>query len=162
MSTQAQLKAQSKYDKDNTKQVMLKLNIKNDADILGKLDAVGNRQGYIKDLIRTDMKYGSDVLSEESISLLVKPIMMKYGIIKAYVFGSYARGEATAKSDIDILIEGGSMHNLFEYNNFVEELSRSTGRQVDIVMSEAMEKDNSRSGRRLREHVMLERKLIYG
>ena len=103
-----------------------------------------------------------DILSEESISLLVKPLMIKYGIRKAYVFGSYARGEANAKSDLDILIEGGSLHNLYEYNDFVEELSKSTGKQVDLVMSEAMEKDNSRSGKRFREHVMSERKLIYG
>lgn len=53
--TQAQLKAQEKYDKVNTKQVTLKLNIKTDADILARLDSVSNRQGYIKKLIRDDL-----------------------------------------------------------------------------------------------------------
>ena len=31
--------------------------------------------------------------------------LKKYNIKKAYVFGSYARGEATEKSDIDIMIK---------------------------------------------------------
>ena len=49
-------KAQEIYDKANTVQVRLKLNIKTDADILKKLEQVGNKQGYIKALIRADIK----------------------------------------------------------------------------------------------------------
>lgn len=55
MATEAQKKAKAKYDKANTKQIMLKLNLKTDADILDQLDSVENKQGYIKDLIRKDM-----------------------------------------------------------------------------------------------------------
>ena len=46
--------SQKKYDKKNTKQFMMKLNLKYDADIIDKLESVKNRQGYIKDLIRND------------------------------------------------------------------------------------------------------------
>lgn len=56
MSTkEAQARASAKYDKENTKQIILKLNLKTDADILQKLESVPNRQGYIKDLIRADL-----------------------------------------------------------------------------------------------------------
>ena len=55
MTTEAQKKAKVKYDKANTKQIMLKLNLKTDADILDQLDSVENKQGYIKDLIRKDL-----------------------------------------------------------------------------------------------------------
>lgn len=55
MATPAQAKAQARYDKANTKQVMLKLNRNTDADILAKLAEVGNVQGYIKQLIRKDI-----------------------------------------------------------------------------------------------------------
>ena len=55
MATPAQAKAQARYDKANTKQVMLKLNRNTDADILAKLTEVGNVQGYIKQLIRKDI-----------------------------------------------------------------------------------------------------------
>ena len=57
MTTPAQAKAQARYDKANTKQVMLKLNRNTDADILAKLAEVGNVQGYIKQLIRKDIAY---------------------------------------------------------------------------------------------------------
>ena len=55
MATESQRKANRKYDKNNTKQLMLKLNLKTDKDILDKLNSVGNKQGYIKSLIRKDI-----------------------------------------------------------------------------------------------------------
>ena len=49
---------QQKYDANNTKQIKLKLNKKTDKDILDKLNQTGNKQGYIKNLIRADIKGG--------------------------------------------------------------------------------------------------------
>lgn len=54
-ASDAQLRAIAKYDAANTKQIMLKLNRKTDADILSALEACGNVQGYIKNLIRADL-----------------------------------------------------------------------------------------------------------
>lgn len=48
--------SQEKYDKANTKQFMMKLNLNTDKDILEWLDKQSNKQGAIKDLIREDMK----------------------------------------------------------------------------------------------------------
>ena len=45
-----------KYDSKNTKQYHLKLNLGTDADIIAKLDSVDSMQGYIKRLIREDIK----------------------------------------------------------------------------------------------------------
>lgn len=45
---------QARYDRTHTKQVILKLNKKTDADILRVLEKCGNKQGYIKSLIRAD------------------------------------------------------------------------------------------------------------
>ena len=55
-SSEARLRANAKYDKTNTKSILLKLNLKTDSDILEKLEEVGNKQGYIKELIRRDIK----------------------------------------------------------------------------------------------------------
>lgn len=54
-TTEAQARATAKYDANNTKKIVLKLNINTDADILAKLESVGNKQGYIKQLIRADL-----------------------------------------------------------------------------------------------------------
>ena len=56
MASEAQIKAQKKYDAENTLQVHLKLNRRTDGDVLEKLDSVPNKQGYIKQLIRADLK----------------------------------------------------------------------------------------------------------
>ena len=55
MVSKAQLRAQAKYDKDNTVQVKLKLNKKTDNDIIKRLSETDNVQGYIKELIRLDI-----------------------------------------------------------------------------------------------------------
>ena len=51
---------QKKYDQEwkskNIKQFKIGLNRNTDADIIDFLDTLDNKQGYIKDLIRRDMK----------------------------------------------------------------------------------------------------------
>lgn len=54
-SSDAQRRAVAKYDATNTRKVTIKLNINTDADIIAKLEAVDNMQGYIKKLIRGDI-----------------------------------------------------------------------------------------------------------
>ena len=45
-----------KYQKHNIRQISLKLTMNTDADIIEHLDKQENVQGYIKGLIREDMK----------------------------------------------------------------------------------------------------------
>lgn len=62
MTTDAQKRAQQKYDRDNRdkfKVMTLKLNKEQDADVLAKLASVPSMQGYIKELIRKDIKGGN-------------------------------------------------------------------------------------------------------
>lgn len=47
---------QDKWDRENTRQIRLKLNVRTDADILEFLDTVENKQGLIKRLIRNHIK----------------------------------------------------------------------------------------------------------
>lgn len=59
MMTEAQKRAQKKYDEAHKKDfriVQLKLNRKTDADIIAKLETAGNIQGYIKELIRSSCR----------------------------------------------------------------------------------------------------------
>lgn len=56
-------------------------------------------------------------------------------IERAYVFGSFARGTATADSDIDIRIElaDGGGFNLHDLDHFCKLIEQQTGRDVDVV-----------------------------
>lgn len=56
MATEAQLRAGAKYDAANTRRISLKFNLKTDVDILQRLDEVESTQGYIKSLIRADIR----------------------------------------------------------------------------------------------------------
>ena len=49
-------RASQKYLKEKCRNVGMRLNLKYDADILSFLDSLPNKQGYLKDLIREDMK----------------------------------------------------------------------------------------------------------
>lgn len=58
MTTEAQKRAQKKYDeanKDKWRMIHLKLNRETDADIIKKLESVEGIQTYIKQLIRADL-----------------------------------------------------------------------------------------------------------
>ena len=56
MATEAQSKASDKYNKENTLCVLLRLNFSTDRDVIQKLESVPSKMGYIKELIRKDMK----------------------------------------------------------------------------------------------------------
>ena len=58
-TSEAQKRAQKRYDelnKDKFRFIQLKLNRETDADIIDQLESVENIQGYIKKLIRQDIK----------------------------------------------------------------------------------------------------------
>ena len=47
---------QARWLKDNTKGIYLRLSNTTDADILSWLSDISNKQGYIKELIRADIR----------------------------------------------------------------------------------------------------------
>ena len=57
-STDAQIRASAKYNKENIKSLAFQLNITTDRDIIEHLAKKANKTGYIKELIREDMKKG--------------------------------------------------------------------------------------------------------
>lgn len=161
MVSEAKLKAQYKYDKNNTQQIVLKLNKKNDSDILMKFEDIDNRQGYIKQLIRQDLRCDGLVLSLDSIKCLVQPTAKKYSIDKIYIFGSYARGEATNESDIDIMIDGGNYRGLTEYYDMIESFSNAFGKKVDLVTRSSLTEKSKISSKRLLDNIEREGILVY-
>ena len=55
--------ATAQYDRENTRRINLKLNLKTDADIIKRLESMKDAegiQGYLKRLIREDMKKAGD------------------------------------------------------------------------------------------------------
>jgi hypothetical protein len=56
MTTEAAKAAKARYDAKTAKYISLKLNLNTDKDLIEHLAKQGNIQGYLKDLIRKDIK----------------------------------------------------------------------------------------------------------
>ncbi len=56
-------------------------------------------------------------------------------VLRAWLFGSFARGEQTEDSDVDILVEfdRSTPIGLFAYVRMLRELEEKLGRKVDLV-----------------------------
>ena len=75
------------------------------------------------------------------IKTKITDIAQRYGIEKAYLFGSYARTEARSESDIDICIEKGKLRTLFELSGFCQDLEEILGSKVDVVTTASLSGD---------------------
>lgn len=69
------------------------------------------------------------------IRRVIVPILKKNGVVKAGIFGSYARGEATKKSDVDILIKfnARARKSLLDLVGLELDIEEEVGRKVDLV-----------------------------
>ena len=63
----------------------------------------------------------------------VEPTLSSYGVIRASVFGSWARGEARSDSDVDILVEFEEGCSLLDLVGLQQDLSDELGTEVDVV-----------------------------
>ena len=72
------------------------------------------------------------IYERENIRRIVKPIAEKNRIQNVYMFGSYARGEATYSSDLDFLVYGGEQFKRTMIFAFAEELRKALEKNVDV------------------------------
>ncbi len=62
----------------------------------------------------------------------------KYGAERIFLFGSYARGEADEKSDIDLRIDKGSVRGL-QMGALLVEMEDALGKNVDLLSTKCLE-----------------------
>lgn len=72
------------------------------------------------------------IYTTEELRTIVLPLLKKYGAKQAILFGSYARREANAASDIDLLIIGGEDFDPTDVFSLADDLHRLTGKDVDV------------------------------
>ena len=77
-------------------------------------------------------KDGTQNKELKKIAIKIIPLLKKYGVTKAGIFGSYARGEQKKKSDVDILVKINKKASLFDVVALKLELEEIIGKGVDL------------------------------
>jgi predicted nucleotidyltransferase len=103
-------------------------NYENDPE---KVDSIKYRylQDYLLKLNNLDESHG--VLPLSRIVELSVPILKRYRISFAYLFGSYARKEMKESSDIDLLVS--PLGDGLTYFALIEELRESLHKKIDLL-----------------------------
>lgn len=78
-------------------------------------------------------------MNTEEVRLKITPVLRQYNVIAASVFGSVARGEAGAESDVDLLIKIGPMpFGIWGFVALKEDLEKALKKKVDVISEGAL------------------------
>lgn len=72
-------------------------------------------------------------LTIDTIKEKALPILMRAGVTRSALFGSYVRGEENERSDIDILVDYPEEKSLFDFINTKLQLEDALSRKVDLI-----------------------------
>ena len=73
-----------------------------------------------------------------TLKSVLPDLKRNYRVESLGVFGSYARGESTRKSDLDLLVEFREAPTMFEFVRLERHLVTILGVKVDLVMKTAL------------------------
>lgn len=87
------------------------------------------------------------IYTVDEIKSRVMPLAEKYELHAVYLFGSYARNEATENSDIDLLVDrsGSKIRTMFEMGGLYEDLCRAMCKEVDLVTTQTLEQNSTKT-----------------
>ena len=74
----------------------------------------------------------------EQYQQLILPVLRRYFIKRAAIFGSFAKDNTNPHSDVDLLIEPGKDFTIFKMLQLEEEISVLIKRKVDLVEYSAL------------------------
>ena len=74
----------------------------------------------------------------DEIKSIAAPIAKQHGVAALYLFGSYARGEATSASDLDFRIEKGELRSLLQLAGFQLDLENSFSKKLDVLTTQML------------------------
>ena len=100
------------------------------------------------------------IYTMDEIKKRVFPVIQKYNIPAMYLFGSYARGEATEESDLDFLVDttGTNLTSLLSLGALYCDLEEVFQKSIDLItVRSVMQNAETESERSFRDTVMRER-----
>ena len=77
---------------------------------------------------------------DAELKAVVSDLAQRYGAERVYLFGSYARGDATEARDIDLRIDKGSIRGL-QFARLLGDLEDTLGKKIDLISTSGMDED---------------------
>ena len=77
----------------------------------------------------------------DEIKTMASPIAVRHGVAELYLFGSYARGDATAYSDLDFRIEKGRIRNIIQLGSFLNDIEDTFQKKADVLTTQMLSND---------------------
>lgn len=84
----------------------------------------------------------SNLISVKTIMKKTAPIFEKYPINKAILFGSYAKGDATINSDVDLYIDTNGKLRGLDFVGLLEILVNTLEMDIDLIDKSHIEQDS--------------------
>jgi len=76
--------------------------------------------------------------SLETLKTVLIPILRSNGVLRSFVFGSYARNEAKEDSDLDLLLSFRERKSLFDLVALQSALEKKLSMRIDIVTEQSL------------------------
>ncbi len=77
-------------------------------------------------------------MTREQLKKGILPLLERYGVRRASLFGSVARGDDTPTSDIDILVELPDSASLLELAGLKIDLEEALSREVNVLTYDSL------------------------
>ena len=74
----------------------------------------------------------------DEIKQIASPIAKNHGIVALYLFGSYARGEATPSSDLDFRVDRGYIVDPLALGGLYCDLEDSFQKKLDVLTTQML------------------------
>ena len=97
---------------------------------------------------------GGKIYAVDELKTIISPIAARYGVVRVFLFGSYARGQAREDSDIDLRIDKGAVKGLFALGALYSDLEEQLGKKLDLLTTGSLDQQ-------FLSHIAKEEVLLY-
>lgn len=94
-------------------------------------------------------------MSKQEINSVIINYLLRFNPERISIFGSYARGEQSDSSDLDLLVSFRDVFGLLQLVRIERELLELIGRKVDLVTERAIKND------KLKKYIQQDLQVIY-
>lgn len=105
------------------------------------------------------------IYSINEIKQRITPVADKHNLKAVYLFGSYARNEATEDSDVDMLVDttGSPIFGVFALGGLYGDLEEALEKSIDMVTTDAFDGEDETKPRiiRFKKRLMAEKIPLY-